>query len=165
MRTPYHGAVMSDTGSATPDAELLRLVALDLDDLQILSAHCQDAVLKVGDLRWLPAERRFVLTMNRFVWEAANSGWRKREYQRRRSALHFDRVESVRSTGVDRDADDAVLELLAISFESGDLPSGDVVLSFAGGGTIRLGVECLEAQLADLGPAWATALAPRHILP
>jgi len=155
---------MSDI-SVAPDADLLRLVALDTDDLAILSAHCQDAVLKVGDLRWLPAEQRFVLSMNRFVWEIAGSGWRKQGYQRRRSALHFDRVGSVRSSGIDREAPETVLELLAITFEPGVSPSGDVVLDFAGGGTIRLGVECLEARLGDLGPAWATAHAPHHILP
>jgi Protein of unknown function (DUF2948) len=155
---------MSDTGSAAPDAELLRLVALDVEDLPVLSAHCQDAVLKAGDLLFLPAEQRFVVVMNRFVWEATGAGWRKRDYQRRRAALHFDRVETVRSTGIDRDSGTAVLALLAVSFEPRDSPSGDVVLNFAGGGAIRLGVECLEAQLADLGPAWATAHAPHHIL-
>jgi hypothetical protein len=148
-----------------PDDDLLRLVALDADDLAIVSAHIQDAVLKVGDLRWIPAENRFVMAMNRFVWEAAAQGlWRKRDYQRRRSALHFARVERVKSTGIDREAGEAVLELLAVRFEPRKEPAGDVILDFAGGGTIRLSVECLEVQLTDLGPAWSTPHAPRHIL-
>ena len=91
------------------------------------------------DINWLPREKHFVLGMNRFVWEAAPSGsWRKREYQRRRSALHFARVEKVQSLGIDREAATTVLELLAVRFEPGDAPSGDVVLDFAGGATIRL---------------------------
>lgn len=147
------------------DNERLRLIALDADDLAIMSAHVQDAVLKVKDITWLPREKRLVMAMNRFVWEAVDkTAKRKRDYVRRRAALHFDRVEAVQSSGVDRKADDAVLDLLAIRFEPHNAPSGDVLLDFAGGATIRLSVECLEAQLADLGPAWSTAYAPRHNL-
>jgi hypothetical protein len=147
------------------DDDRLRLIALDAEDLAVLSAHAQDAVLKVADMTWLPKEKRFVLAMNRFVWEkAAKGSWRKRQYERRRSCLHFDRVEAVQSTGLDRDAKETVLELLAIRYEPGAIPSGDVLLDFAGGASIRLSVECLEAQLADLGPAWSAAHAPRHIL-
>ena len=142
----------------------LRLVALDTDDLAVLSAQVQDAVLKVQDLRWLAREKRFILAMNRFAWDAMPGSRRRREYQRRRSALHFDRVESVRSAGINRQSGDAVLELLAVRFEPREEPSGDVVLDFAGGPTIRLSVECLEAQLTDLGPAWSTPHAPRHSL-
>ena len=142
----------------------LRLIALDTEDLAILSAHVQDAVLKVGEMSWIPDEKRFVLAMNRFAWENAGKRGRRREYQRRRSALHFERVEAVKSTGLDRDARETVLELLAIRFEPRENPSGDVLLDFAGGATLRLSVECLEAQLADLGPAWSTPLLPRHSL-
>jgi hypothetical protein len=156
---------MPDIGSAAPDADLLRLVALDPEDLAVLSAHCQDAVLKVSELRWMRREQRFLMTMNRFVWEAAGGrAWRKRQYQRRRSVLHFARVQSVSSAGIGHAARDAVLSLLSVGFEARNDPSGDVVLVFAGGGTIRLTVECLEVQLTDLGPAWSTAHAPRHIL-
>jgi hypothetical protein len=148
----------------TEDDDSLRLVALDAEDLAILSAHVQDAVLKVGDIGWMPQEKRIVLGMNRFAWEKAQGGWHKRNYQRRRTALYFARVEAVQSTGFDRDAKETVLELLAVRFEPRDSPSGDVLLDFAGGATIRLVVECLEAQLADLGPAWSTPHAPRHVV-
>ena len=139
----------------------LRLLALDEEDLAILSAHVQDAVLKVGDLQWGARDRRLVVPMNRFAWEAA-AGRRRRDYQRRRSVLHFSRVDAIRSTGIDRAARDAVLELLAIRFEPSDPPSGEIFLDFAGGATIRLTVECIEAQLADLGPVWSTPRMPRH---
>jgi hypothetical protein len=154
---------MTDAGPAMPDDDLLRLIALDAEDLAIVSAHVQDAVLKIKDINWLPRQGHFVLGMNRFVWEAVQGGsWRRRDYQRRRAALHFARVEKVQSVGVDRKSESAVLELLAISFEPGDAPSGDVVLDFAGGATIRLSVEVLEVELTDLGPAWSTPVAPRH---
>ena len=141
----------------------LRLIALDGEDLAVLSAHVQDAVLKVGDMNWMPRERRFVLPMNRFAWEQ-ESKTRRRDHQRRRAALHFARVEGIRSAGFDRNAGDQVLELLAVRFEPTDAPSGDVLLEFAGGATVSLRVECLEAQLTDLGPAWSTPVAPRHDL-
>ena len=145
------------------DDNRLRLIALDNEDLAVLSAHVQDAVLKVGEMSWLADEKRFVLAMNRFAWEHAAKGpRRRRDYQRRRAALHFDRVEAVKSCGFDRDAKETVLELLAIRFEPRESPSGDVLLDFAGGAGIRLSVECLEAQLTDLGPAWSTPLLPRH---
>ena len=83
---------MSDI--ATP----LKLCAFDEEDLAVLSAHTQDAVLKVGDMVYLPQERRFALAMNRFIWEKAADGKRK-AYERRRSVLSFDRVRTVRRRG------------------------------------------------------------------
>lgn len=148
-----------------PDDDRLRLIALDAEDLAVLSAHVQDAVLKVGEMAWLKPEKRFVIAMNRFAWETAAGGARRRrDYQRHRAALHFERVEAVAQSGIQQEAKEAVLELLAIRFEPRDGPSGDVLIDFAGGATLRLSVECLEAQLADLGPAWSTPHAPRHVL-
>jgi Protein of unknown function (DUF2948) len=147
-----------------PDDDLLRLIALDTEDLAILSAYVQDAVLKVKDIHWLASDRHFVLVMNRFAWEAASGHSRRsRDYMRRRTALHFARVQSVQSTGISRDRPDAVLNLLAVQFEPGESPSGEIMLEFAGGAAIRLSVEVLEAELTDLGPAWSTPHAPRHI--
>ena len=155
-----------DAGQPKPDDELVRLVALDTEDLAVLSAHVQDAVVKVEDVKWLPSDGHLVLAINRFAWEATPSGsWRRRDYQRRRSALHFARVGKVQSAGIDRAARDTVLALLAVRFEPRNSPSGEIVLDFAGGAAIRLAVEVLEVQLTDLGPAWSTPVAPRHVLP
>ena len=144
-----------------PDTDRLRLIALDTEDLSILSAHVQDAVLKPQDIRWLAAERRVVIAMTRFAWEESG---KRGGHQRRRSALYFARVGAVKSTGIDRKATGAVLNLLAISFEPGNEPSGEIVLDFAGGAAMRLSVECVAVQLTDLGPAWSTQHAPRHSL-
>jgi len=142
----------------------LKLIALDTEDLDVLSAHVQDAVLKTGDMKWLPPERRFVLAMNRFAWETT-PGNGKGKFERRRAALHFDRVLRARASKIDQDNADAVLELLAIRFDETDAPAGVVELQFAGGATIRLEVECIEAQLSDLGAAWQTASLPSHDIP
>jgi hypothetical protein len=144
------------------EAERLKLLALDEEDLAVLSAHVQDAVLKVGDLIYLPHERRFAVGMNRFSWEQADG--RRRSYERRRTALTFDRVMSVQTCAIRRDRPESVLDLLAVRFEPVDAPGGFVTLLFAGGGAVRLAVECIEVRLADLGAAWATAAKPAHDL-
>lgn len=140
----------------------LKLVALDEQDLEIVSAHVQDAVMKVGDLTYLAAEKRFVIGMNRFVWEN-RPGFFTRRHERRRSILHFEGVLAVRTTGFAREATDDVLSLLAIRFlPGGEAPSGTVELTCSGNAAIRLDVDYVEARLADLGAAWETTSRPIH---
>jgi hypothetical protein len=141
---------------------LLKLVALDNDDIEVVSAHLQDAVVKIGDIHWRPAEHRVVVGVNRFDWEAANG--QAAGYRRRRAALRFDRVLACKCRDVDAAGKDAVLNLLAVSFAENDTPGGVVTLTFSGGGVLRLEVECLEVELADLGPAWVTAACPDHLV-
>ncbi|PBC07869.1 DUF2948 family protein [Mesorhizobium sp. WSM3859] len=139
----------------------LKLIAFDDQDLSIVSAHVQDAVMRVSDLEYLPAAKRFVLTMNRFVWEA-KSGLFRQHNERRQSVLHFDRVLGVKTSGIQRDKPAEVLSLLAISFIATSKPAGIIELVFSGGGTIMLDVECIEARLADVGGSWEAASRPVH---
>ena len=144
--------------------ELLKLMAMDKEDLSIMSAYMQDAVFKPADLDFQARHGRFLLVGNRFVWEEAN-GKRRRGFERRRAALHFNRVAAVRSRGVDRRDDDAVLSLLAVNFVPGDdEPAGRIELIFSGDVAVELDVECVEAQLSDLGAAWETGFKPAHPL-
>ena len=82
--------------------------------------------------------------------------------ERRRSALSFARAERPRAQNIRQDAKDAVLSLLAINFVAAEEPAGRIDLVFAGGATLSFDVECIEAQLADLGAAWATEHRPSH---
>ena len=138
----------------------LKLIALDQDDIAIVSTHLQDAVVKVSDIVWLPAENRLVLGVNRFDWEAC--GCDDPCYKRRRTALRFDRVMALRCRNVDPKAKDAVLNLLAVEYNETDAPAGTITLTFSGGAALRLEVECLECELADLGPTWTAAARPEH---
>jgi hypothetical protein len=142
----------------------LKLVALDAEDLSIISAHLQDAVLKVADLAFLPREKRFAVVANRFDWvDALNSDAAKQKhYARRRTALRFERVLGAQVHGIDLRNKSAVVSLLAIGFEPGEPPEGNVTLRFADGGAIRLHVECIEAELRDLGPVWEAKSRPQH---
>src|SRR5690606_15075616 len=97
----------------------LKLVALDTDDLEIVSAHVQDAVMRVGAIEWRPAEKRLLIEMNRFAWEKAGALLRKHN-ERRRSVLHFERVTAVSSSGIERSRKDDVLALLTIGFADDD---------------------------------------------
>lgn len=146
-------------GMDAPDC--LKLAAIDEEDLAVVSAYVQDAVLKVGDMVYLPKERRFAVAMNRFTWEKAEDGSR-RDFERRRAALIFDRVTAVKSSRIDRARPDEVLELLAVGFDPTDAPAGRVMLIFAGGAVVQVDVEVIEVRLADLGAAWATRAKPRH---
>jgi hypothetical protein len=141
--------------------DLLKLVALDNDDIEVLSAHVQDSVVKVGDVLWRPAEKRLIIAINRFDWESAQGA--EPPFRRRRAALRFERVSAVKCRNVSCSDKDAVLNLLAIEFIPTESPAGHVTLTFSGGGEVRLDVECLEVELADLGPVWATAACPAHI--
>jgi hypothetical protein len=135
---------------------MLKLSALDAEDLAVISAQMQDAVLRVGDIAYSPRKKQFALVANRFAWDE------EKLRQRRRTGLHFDRVTGVKALHISRSDPEVILSLLTITFAEGDPPSGEIVLSFSGGGTLRLEVECIEASLADLGPAWDTAHTPSH---
>jgi hypothetical protein len=138
----------------------LKFVVLDEEDLEVASAHLQDAVVKVSDILWRPQEKRLVVALNRFDWESAQGA--EPQFQRRRAALRFERVLSCKCRQVDPVRKDAVLNLLAVEFSETEAPSGVILLTFSGGASVRLEVECLEAELADLGPSWTAASCPAH---
>jgi hypothetical protein len=142
--------------------DLIKFVALDEEDLEVVSTHLQDAVVKAADVLWRPAEKRVVIALNRFDWEAAQAD--TPEYRRRRAALRFERVLSCKCRSLNPGGKDQVLNLLAVEFAEAAAPSGVVSLIFSGGGELRLEVECLEAELADLGPVWTATACPAHAL-
>jgi Protein of unknown function (DUF2948) len=140
----------------------LKLIALDEEDLEIVSSHLQDAVVRVGDMAFEPSRKRFVAVVSRFNWEKAVAGSADQGNERRRTALRFDRVLGAQLKAVKPSQADRVLSLLAVRFEASDHPSGHIILTFSGGASIRLQVECIEAELTDLGPAWRARSRPQH---
>lgn len=142
--------------------DLLKFACLEEEDLEVVSAHLQDAVTKVSDVLWRPQEKRLVIVLNRFDWEGAQAA--TPQNRRRRAALRFERVMSCKCRAIDPASDNQVLNLLAIEFSETLPPSGIVTLIFSGGAAMRLEVECLEAELADLGPTWVAARCPAHPL-
>lgn len=131
-------------------ASQLKLIALDADDLAVVSTHVQDAHVRAGDIVWRQGEKRLVLGMSRLDWDQTLTG--ETEPRRLVSALRFDRVLACKSRNIDLHAPEKMLELIGIEFHSSDPPGGSALLLFGGGGAIRLDVECLECELTDLGP-------------
>jgi|SRR5579871_153492 hypothetical protein len=146
--------------------EELKLVALDKDDIEVVSAHVQDALVRVGDIFWYPHEHRFVMALKRFDWmaavDASDAEEGRPDYRRCRTALRFERVNACKCRGLDQMNKEAQLNLLAVEFAAREAPSGIVTLTFSGGGAIRLDVECLEAELADLGEVFPAVVCPDH---
>ena len=138
----------------------LRLVALDEDDLAIFSANLQDALIAVTDMTYLAPTKRFALVGKRFDWVKAAAGG----CERCATGLHFERVLQVSRSGFEQGDADRVLNLLSVHFEPTEAPAGFIHLTFSGGAAVRLDVECLEAQMRDLGPRWPCEQAPAHPL-
>jgi hypothetical protein len=138
----------------------LKLAAADAEDLEIVSARLQDATAKLQDMAWLPKQRRFAALFNRYRWEEGGKG----SGTRVRAGLYFNGVLSVQSQNVKLGASEAVVSLLAIRFaaKDGEDPGGLIELVLAGGGAIRLTVECIDAVLEDLTGPWAARARPSH---
>jgi Protein of unknown function (DUF2948) len=141
--------------------DALKLAALDEKDLEVISACAQDSVMKTGEIQYQAKAKRLVLPLNRFVWEREPRA-KGQSAERRRAVLHFDRVTAVKSSGLDRSKPDSVLSLLALRFLPDEAPSGKLELIFADNISVLLDVECIEAQLADIGGTWAAQAKPRH---
>ncbi len=146
------------------DSPGLKLIALDAEDLDVVSAHLQDAVISVGEMTYLKGERRFAAIANRFDWTDALAGQsgRKKSFTRRRAGLRFEHVKGAQLSGIDLNDKRQMLNVLALRFEPTTAPEGMVTIACAGGSAIRLHVECIEAELKDLGAAWATKSKPDH---
>ncbi|WP_323765777.1 DUF2948 family protein [Marinovum sp.] len=141
----------------------LYLAALDPEDLQVLSALAQDAVFPITEMRWQARARRFALLLNRFRWEDRPAAERHgRAPERVQALLVIDNVLKVASQGIDRTDTDLILSLLAVSFTPGNDGTGEVLLTLAGDGAIRLEVEALEATLKDVTRPY---VAPSHKVP
>ena len=139
----------------------VKFIALDKEDLEVVSAHLQDAEIKVADVHWRPGEKRLVLAVDRFDWPAAIAS--VPQLRRCRAALRFERVLGCKCKNVNPAGKDQVLNLLAVEFIEASPPGGVVTLTFSGGATLRLDVECLEAELADLGPIRVANCCPSHL--
>jgi hypothetical protein len=133
----------------------LKLLAEDAEDLSVLSAALQDAVAKIGDIHFDKTARALTIAFNRYRWEQKGP-------ERVRCGLQIDSVLAVQARRLRRGAKDAVVELLAISFEPTESPAGTITLTFAGGGDLRCEVECIDAILADVSAPWPVRNKPKH---
>lgn len=146
---------MTDARFEDGAEEPLRLIARAAEDLPVIAALVQDAVLTGADLTFVRARRRFALFLNRFRWEdRAAAEAAHRPYERVRALLVIDEVQAVRSQGITRDGG-TVLSLLDIAFAESAEGAGRVLLTFAGDGALELQVEALDVTLRDVTRPYA----------
>jgi len=145
----------------------LRLAIQEPDDLPVVSALIQDAVGLAGEISWMPRRRRLAILLNRFRWEDREAAEKQRRgFERVRSALVFDSVRAVRTSGLDPAEKDMIYAVLQISFAPGEDGAGTVTLDLAGDGMLALDVECLDGRVIDLSRPWLANAsgAPDHEL-
>ena len=150
----------------------LKIIARDAEDLAVVSACLQDALIPLNEMRYLPQERRFIMVANRFRWERAAQGSEELApgtdapfdsdedfgaQQRTNAGVCIDRVLAVRSRNIDRSRPDDFLSLLSVQLDDNKL-----TFLFAGGGVIQVEIEALALYLSDLGKAWPTQWQPDH---
>jgi len=144
------------------DGAALKLRAEDADDLAVISACLQDALVAVRDLAFIPQDRTFLMAANRFRWEGAARPERAEVgYQRILCGITFGAVAGVSYIGFRRSEDDRILSLLTIRpWHDGE---GDAIrLEFSGGAAIRLDVARILCHAQDVGEPWPTQWQPRH---
>ena len=137
----------------------------DADDLQVIATLTQDAIFPVTEMTWQPSQRRFALLLNRFRWEDKDAAARRgRAYERVQAVLMFGSVLSVASQGIDRSDKDMILSLLSVEFEPSEDGAGQILLTLAGDGAIRLSVEAIDATLKDVTRPYKapSGQAPHH---
>ena len=139
--------------------DLLKLMALDKQDMQILSAYIQDSLTSPEQMKYHKLTNQFTLTLKRYVWEAEKKHFFNQLFprkERRLAVLHFNRVKSIKSQNINEK--DKVLSLLAMEVEGEEA----INLYFADNATIILEVESVEAQLCDQSGGWKSQSQPRH---
>lgn len=142
---------------------LPHLIAFDPDDLEVIAANLQDALIRVGDMAYIPRSKQFALLASRFDWVGALAD-RNRHTGRERcqTGLHFGRVNKVSCLGFCQQDQALILNLLDISFKETTPPAGIVEFVFSANRALRLDVECLEAGIRDLGLRWKARSMPAH---
>ena len=149
------------TAMSNKPSPRLRLRATDAEDLTILSAALQDAIVPVLDISFEPENHRFIAVFNRFKWEAADRGETDDEgnpvYERTHAGLRVEGATAVRRRGIDPKRPGAFLQVLAIR-----AVEGAVEFDFAGGKAIRVEVPKIDVYLDDMGEAWPSTNRPGH---
>jgi len=142
----------------------LSLRVADEDDLAVLASVLQDAVIAIGDIRYIASEKLFVMLASRFRWEAvvggeSENGAEGTQFERIHCGVSFEAVESVKVRGMDLKDRSQYLDLLTVLADE-----NSVILTFAGGAAIRLDVPHIRCHMRDMGEPWPTTNRPDHKL-
>ena len=139
----------------------LKLLATSDDDLRVIAAHLQDAIVSVKDIASLKKNRIFLIQLNRFMWEDVEKGV-FRKNKRIRTILKFDNVSSVLAKNININDNKIFLDFLTI--ESNLLPdkSYEIKIIFSGDSVIKIKAEVIDVTLDDQGSSWEARIQPKH---
>jgi hypothetical protein len=140
-----------------PEPDRLKLRAVDAEDLAVLAAFLQDAIVSVSEMAFVPEERRFVLIVQRFRWERAVQEGADDSFERVSCAISIEGVDQPKYRGFSMKERGLLMPLLTATLED-----GAVVLTFGGGAALRLAVDRLDLRIEDFGACWPTRQMPRH---
>lgn len=144
---------------AEPQSEFppLKLRAIDREDLAVLAAFLQDAIVNVSEMAYLPQERRFVLVVCRFLWERALTAADDDVFERVSCAITVEAVNEPKFRGFSLKDRNRLMPLLTATFED-----GAVLMTFGGNAALKLSVDGLDMRIEDFGPCWPTTQKPDH---
>ena len=139
----------------------LKLIARTKDDLRVVSAYLQDAIVNISDIANLEKNKIFLMQLNRFMWEDVEKGV-FRKNKRIKSVLKFDNIVKVYSKNISQMEKSKFLDFLTI--ETIQMPDNnyEMKLIFSGNAAIKLKVEAIEAKLDDQGDYWESKNKPTH---
>ena len=139
----------------------LKLIARTEEDLRVVSAHLQDAIVNVSDIANLKKNKIFLMQMNRFMWEDVEKGV-FRKNKRIRTIIKIENVLNVHSKNINQSKKDKFLDFLTI--ETNRMPDNnyEMKIVFAGDSIIKIISEVIEVTLDDQGEAWDTKNVPKH---
>ena len=121
---------------------LKKIIAQSPEDLQIISACCSEAKVKLNDIKYLPSNKIFLLSLSRLNIEEEN------KEKSINSVVKFEFVHSSKSKNIDQNNVDLVLELLAIDIFKRD-HNFEITLLFSKNRIITLNVEVIDVTLED----------------
>jgi hypothetical protein len=139
----------------------LKLIAKTEEDLKVISAHLQDAIVLISDIASLEKNKIFLIQLNRFMWEDVEKGV-FRKNKRIRTFLKFENIIRVLSKNVNQNDKNRFLDFLAIESRLMPDKSYEIDLIFSGNSLIKIFVEVIEATLDDQGDAWESKTKPKH---
>ena len=145
------------------EAKNLKLIAKTEEDLRVVSAHLQDAIVNVSDVANLKKNKIFLMQLNRFMWEDVEKGV-FRKNKRIRTILKFENVIKVHAKNINQSKGNKFLDFLTIETNQMIDNNYEMKIVFAGDSIIKIIAEVIEVTLDDQGEAWDTKNIPKHKL-
>ena len=121
---------------------LAKIIATDNEGLQMISACCSGAKVKISDIKFLKSNKIFLLSVERTKIESGE------EYKKVNSICKFDFVDRVKSKNINQKNKDLLLELIGINYLK-NKDDHEINLIFNNNSHISLSTDTIEVRLED----------------